>query len=126
MWISRRQQHEPTTECHRDHCYSHMVDEPVDGRPYHLACGECLHLFRTRWNLWADHLRVAARLHWADITAPRRQRDPSPADYAWAAITSHLNPTVAHRRAAALRRLALLPFTRPSRIYTCPHCVHDL
>lgn len=115
--------HEPTIDCHRDHCYSHNIDEPATGRSYHMACGECFHLFRTRWNLWADHLHTAARLYWADITAPRRTANPHP--------PLHNDPfgntsTLGPWRASSLLHLALLPFTRPSRIHTCPHCAHDL
>jgi hypothetical protein len=118
-------QHQPTGACQRDHCYSHGVDEPINNRPYYLACGECYHLFRTRWNLWADHLRTAGACYWHELRAPLWREEPGPFDYAWASITTHQTPT-GPWRASALLHLALLPFTRPSHINTCPHCIHDL
>lgn len=107
-----RDPHPPTDACHRDHCWAHDVDEPIDGRPYYLACGECFHLYRTRWNLWADHLRTAARIYLADLRNPHH----------WARTVG--GPWLT--RADAVLHLILLPFTRPSRIRPCPHCIHDL
>lgn len=80
------------------HCYEHNRDEPAV--PAYVTCGECGHVFPSVLTFWLAHSRAAFRAYpWV-----KRNYD---------------------RRYALVFTLGCL-FARPSRIYSCPHCSHDL
>lgn len=107
-----------STEAHMAtgrYCWSCHRRQPGNGLTVgHTGCGECGHLWRTGAHLMVHHAWVHARLWWVDW---RRRRGgtwtepPAPWPDGWPRTRLwHL----------------VRAFRRPSRIWVCPCCAHDL
>jgi|SRR5882757_234552 len=113
-----REQHEPSWRCDDLHCYSHNVDELRIGRPYRV-CGECFHVYPTRYALRRDYRRGGRRVYWEDVKTPLL---PPPA--LWVAMG--MKPQGKTR--ARLNSLVMMirpVFLKTRNITFCPHCIHD-
>jgi hypothetical protein len=116
----RRIPHEASDECQARHCYTHHVDEaapirvwPLPAGPY-LVCGECFHVYPTRFALWRDYThghRQSIRSEWA-------AHRPTADDPSVCINLGYSRPALVWMWLSSWR-------ARPGRIRFCPHCMHD-
>lgn len=85
------------------HCAEHEIDE-FAFKPY-LICGECFHCFKSGFELWRVYVGEFYGCVWRAW-----RKGWAPPGTGWV---------------DGARALVGVPFSRPSRIAWCPHCLHD-
>jgi hypothetical protein len=117
---SRRDEHDVSEQCKSMHCECHHVDEPEPG---YLACGECLHLYRTARALRRAYRRKAFKIFWEDLRG-RGPKLPDRDDPIWNDAPDDMKPP-RFPKLQLIRSMIKLLWIKADKIYSCPCCSHD-